>query len=63
MAKLNYLKTAEGELKNPYYWSGIVLFGNTEPVTTTTNHWLLGLLILIGVAILIAVIFRRKIST
>ncbi|MEM9053013.1 MAG: CHAT domain-containing tetratricopeptide repeat protein [Bacteroidota bacterium] len=59
-AKLDYLKTAKGELKNPYYWSGIVLFGSTEPVNTISNHWLIGLLILIGVTILIAVIFRRK---
>ena len=38
-AKLTYLKTNDDPLLNhPYYWSGIVLTGNTMPVTST-NYW------------------------
>jgi len=54
-AKLTYLKTANGELKNPYYWSGLVLFGNAAPVESSSDVWwialsLLGILFLILIA-------------
>jgi len=54
-AKLTYLKTANGELKNPYYWSGLVLFGNAAPVESSSDDWwialsLLGILFLILIA-------------
>jgi len=39
-AKLTYLETNDDPLLNhPYYWSGIVLTGNTIPVVTTNYLW------------------------
>jgi len=59
-AKLTYLETNDDPLLNhPYYWSGIVLTGNTMPVVTTNYLWwvLLGILGLIGV---LYMLFQRK---
>jgi CHAT domain-containing protein len=32
-AKINYLKKANNDGANPYYWAGIVLYGNTSAIT------------------------------
>lgn len=60
-AKLLYLKDAKGELKNPYYWSGLVLFGNANPVDSSFDYWWLGLSVL-GIVFLLIVArkIRRK---
>ena len=61
-AKLTYLKTSDDPLLNhPYYWSGIVLTGNTMPVTTTHSLWWI-LLGVVGVVVLglLYVSFLRK---
>lgn len=39
LAKLEYLMNAKGELKNPYYWSGLVMFGNTDPIESSSSTW------------------------
>jgi len=59
-AKLTYLETNDDPLLNhPYYWSGIVLTGNTMPITVTNYLWwvLLGGLGLIGI---LYMLFQRK---
>ena len=62
-AKLYYLKDAKGELKNPYYWSGLVLFGNATPVESSFDYWWIGLSLL-GIVFLLIVArkIRRKAS-
>ncbi len=55
-AKLQYLNTAEDELlKHPYYWSGFMLSGDTQPLKarTTKLWWLL-------LVIPILIVFARK---
>ncbi len=60
IAKLDYLKTAEGRTKHPQYWAGLVLIGDASPIELQTSSnmvfWLLGIITLI----LIAVFMRKK---
>ena len=39
-AKLEYLRDADGELSHPYYWAGMALIGNDDPVFSPTHRWL-----------------------
>lgn len=39
-AKLEYLSNADGELSHPYYWAGMALIGNDDPVYGPARHWL-----------------------
>ena len=50
MAKLDYLrKTTDKNLKHPYYWSGFVISGNTDPLILEqeTNYFLWGGILLV----------------
>jgi len=58
LAKMQYLRKAKGELKNPYYWSGLVLFGNATPVEYSSDYWWIALS-LIGVLFLL--LFARRV--
>lgn len=55
-AKLSFLKNNSGEKLLPYYWSNIVMVGNTDPLRLTAKNnskwWYLA-----GMAILVAVAF------
>ncbi len=57
-AKLSFLNTAPLELKDPYYWAGMVLIGNDDPISFGNNfNWrygLLAILIVAGIAIFLA---------
>lgn len=59
-AKITYLKTANDEMTAPYFWAGMVLVGNTDPIAKTSPSflwWLVpGLIILL---ILIVFGYRR----
>jgi CHAT domain-containing protein len=61
-AKLNYLRTANGRMLAPAYWSGLVLMGDTHPVTLEQRNnygylvWI-GLLAIAGVVFIVA---RRR---
>ena len=63
-AKLSYLATNEDPfLRHPYYWSGIILTGNTLPITSTSYVWwfLIAVLFLIlGIAIKKAVRYYKR---
>ena len=39
-AKRNYLSLAKGDLKHPYYWSGLVLIGSPEGSPSSSSTWL-----------------------
>jgi len=61
-AKLDHLGAATGELALPYYWGGMVLVGDVEPLevgTFWTRHalWVAGLLVLL---VLIGMWWKRK---
>lgn len=55
-AKLDYLKHTEDDLlKHPYYWSGFVLTGNTDPIIKSYDYW-----VYLSIAPIIALGFFRK---
>lgn len=56
-AKLSFLeKNRENGLSHPYYWSGYIIQGNTEPLTSNTSwRWYL-----LGGSILILIFLGRK---
>lgn len=60
LAKLNYIKTADGRTKHPQYWAGLVLIGDASPIDLQTSSnfifWMLGVVAII----LIAVFIRKK---
>ncbi|MCF6223729.1 MAG: CHAT domain-containing protein [Flavobacteriaceae bacterium] len=57
-AKLDYLSTTQDiNLKHPYYWSGFVLNGNTEPLKNKKKYYYL---ISGGLVLFSLLIWRRK---
>ena len=54
-AKLDYLNSAQDELALPYYWAGLVLVGDVEPVEVE-GGWPWGMLI--GAVLLLSVVVR-----
>ncbi|MEX1132071.1 MAG: CHAT domain-containing protein [Flavobacteriales bacterium] len=62
-AKLDYLATANGELALPYYWAGLVLVGDVEPVELGTGWpWamILGVVALLVIGVLFFVRWRKR---
>lgn len=62
-AKLDHLATADEELSMPYYWAGLVLVGDVEPVEIgfwVRYGWWVVLGLLLAVAIVLAL--RRRYS-
>ncbi len=61
LAKLSYIKNADGRTINPQYWAGLILMGNTKAIkfsTPVTFHILwLSIVVLVVVGI---VVFLRK---
>ena len=45
-AKLNYLKSADENTSDPYYWAAITLIGDNQPLEQKSTYfpWLIGLL-------------------
>jgi hypothetical protein len=61
-AKLDYLEHAPTELQFPYYWAGLVLLGDHNPVNIETEfNWIRVISVVIVVLILLILLFRRKI--
>jgi hypothetical protein len=62
-AKLDHLATASDELAQPFYWGGMVLVGDVEPIEIAANGmrywpWLISAACL-AIAALIIVRYRR----
>lgn len=61
-AKIDYLNSVmhESELQHPYYWAGLVISGNTLPITERENHspWILAALL--GLGILAYLSYRKN---
>ncbi|WP_164510843.1 CHAT domain-containing protein [Nonlabens xiamenensis] len=64
MAKTEYLDSQiEEQFKQPYYWAGFVLTGDPSPVVDDGTHWvliLIGLSVLVGIILLVALSRKRK---
>jgi len=52
LAKLEYLNSEDGRTLSPQYWAGLILIGDTSPISISTSSnwmiWLFGVLILLG---------------
>jgi len=59
-AKLDHLATADEELSMPYYWAGLVLVGDVEPIEIgfwdRYGWWVLAA----AVVLVLVVAFRRR---
>ncbi|WCO01541.1 CHAT domain-containing protein [Psychroserpens ponticola] len=60
LAKLDYIKTADGRTKHPQYWAGLVLIGDTTPIDLQTSSnlvfWIIGFVIVL----LLVLALKRK---
>ncbi len=62
-AKLDYLKNTSQELRHPYYWAGLVLVGDNEPVLPENpNVWVIGLAVILFLSTLLIYLVRRQYS-
>jgi len=62
-AKLDFLKSTTPELKSPYYWAGLVLLGDNNPVELKrTYDWqtIIPVIIVVLTVLVYAVMRRRK---
>ncbi|HRH71407.1 MAG TPA: CHAT domain-containing protein, partial [Flavobacteriales bacterium] len=60
-AKLDHLAKADEELAQPYYWAGLVLVGDVEPVELdSTWSWWMVLLAVLALFLLIALLWRLR---
>lgn len=64
LAKLEYIKNAKGRTKNPEYWAGLILMGDTASIkiSDTTNwlYWVLGIVSLLLLSVFIKNRLRRS---
>lgn len=58
-AKAEYLSAARGDLRHPFYWAGLVYYGDQSDIGGNTGNWLLITAIAAGLG-LIGVIFVRR---
>lgn len=56
-AKLAYLKQAEGRTLHPQYWAGLVLMGDSSPISVSTGHSALWIGIFLGVLLVVLVLY------
>jgi len=59
-AQRSYLAAAPDFQKSPYYWAGIQLYGNIEPLVSRRRYWLYALLLFLFLVILFS--FSKSIS-
>ncbi len=67
-AKLEHLNAARDELAMPYYWAGMVLMGDVEPIAGAGGAWstwakLAALLMALGALLLVWILVRRRAPT
>lgn len=61
LAKLDYLKsTSDKQLRHPYFWSGFVISGNTDPlILKQETNYILWLGVLLFAAVLAVLLLKR----
>lgn len=57
-ARKQYLETAMGKARHPFYWGGFVLIGDNSPIVQKANWWLW--LSLATVLLIVIAVYRRK---
>lgn len=57
-AKLEYLSGARGEMSAPYFWAGMVLLGNTDPVVPQSSRLFWWVLLVLILALIFAIFLR-----
>ncbi len=64
-AKLDYLSQAQGRTQAPFYWSGLVLMGDTQPIPLSSglSLWVWTAIAAIGIVLLLILVKRRKNSS
>ena len=64
-AKLQYLKESPEELRSPYYWAGLVVIGNDDPLFKHgySSAYYFKLLLLVVIALLIGFVLVKKVSS
>lgn len=56
-ARLKFLSEADPQFSHPYYWSGLVLMGNQDPISrNNSTPWITG-----GCALILAIVISKKI--
>ena len=62
-AKKDYLNSAAPELRHPYYWAGLVLIGDNEPVLMEDKHaWAFVLAVILSIVALFVYFVKRPSS-
>lgn len=59
-AKLDFLETATMETSHPYFWSGYVNIGNTEPIFQKSLHRIIGLIFIFSMVAVIGGLIYKK---
>ncbi len=59
MAKLEYLKNAQGRTSHPIYWAGLVLIGDTYPIEFSSSTHLIYWLLIVVIAILLFATLKK----
>src|SRR5690606_15785987 len=63
LAKLDYLRTAEGRILHPQYWAGLIMMGDTSPIQfSQPDHWYLWASILLLILVITSIIIKKKSS-
>ncbi len=62
-AKLHFINVNRGKLNHPYYWAGLALIGNDDPVYTRIYTWPMligGIAFVSCLAICLLFFFKRR---
>jgi len=60
-AKLDYLASAPKDLQSPYYWAGLVLLGDHNPVSIKPDNWgQKAAIVFLALSVFLAIIFIRR---
>lgn len=59
-SKQDYLNTTTEELKHPYYWAGLVLIGDNEPMKFGSAQTPYILLVILTLLVAILIYLRSK---
>lgn len=60
-AKLDYLAASEGNLKSPYYWAGLVLFGDNEAMSfQSLGSWMSWAMAALALLAGVWMVYRRN---
>ena len=59
-AKINYLQKSQLSHRSPYYWSSLILIGDTAPIVNWNYNLLVYLIIIIAFFVILIILFRKQ---